>query len=231
MQKKTVFNLLFPSTLVAIFFFISFKVLNERNYMLLSFLLLLFALSLVIFLFEKKEVKISELVLICVFSSIGILGRVAFFAFPQIKPMAAIIILAGALLDSKDGFIVGLLCAFLSNFFFGQGMWTLWQMLSFGLIGFFSGVIFKKVPLNKLSSMIIGFILVIFIYGVIINFSSVLMYSNLINMDSIKAVYLTGLPFDILHGISTSIFLLFLTDGFRKKINRIKEKYGIMNLN
>ena len=69
---------------------------------------------------------------------------------------------------------------FISNFFFGQGPWTPWQMLAFGIIGFISGIVFKKrvLPKTKLSMCIYGFFATFVIYGGIMNPSSIIMWQN-----------------------------------------------------
>ena len=52
-------------------------------------------------------------------------------------------------LGGETGFLVGAITAFVSNFFFGQGPWTPWQMFSFGIIGFLAGIMFQKGILRK----------------------------------------------------------------------------------
>lgn len=63
---------------------------------------------------------------------------------PQFKPVAAIVIISGVAFGGETGFLVGAITAFVSNFFFGQGPWTPWQMFSFGIIGFLAGIMFQK---------------------------------------------------------------------------------------
>lgn len=53
-------------------------------------------------------------------------------------------ILAGVGLGAEAGFLTGAMAGFVSNFFFGQGPWTPWQMFSFGIIGFLAGLLFRS---------------------------------------------------------------------------------------
>jgi len=78
----------------------------------------------------------------------GVLGRAAFFMVPQFKPILALVILAGLTLGSPAGFMTGAMTAFVSNFFFGQGPWTPWQMAALGLVGFLAGLLAEKKVLN-----------------------------------------------------------------------------------
>ena len=95
--------------------------------------------------FEKRKPKTREVVVLAVMTGIATLGRVIFFMLPQFKPCVAIIIIYGEfMLGKQSGFLCGALTAFVSDFFFGQGPWTPWQMFAFGIIGFISAIVFQK---------------------------------------------------------------------------------------
>jgi energy-coupling factor transport system substrate-specific component len=97
-----------------------------------------------VFAFEGRKPQARELVVIAVMVAITVAGRAAFFMTPQFKPVSALVIISGAALGAESGFVVGALSGFVSNFFFGQGPWTPWQMFAFGLIGFISGLLFRR---------------------------------------------------------------------------------------
>ena len=58
------------------------------------------------------------------------------------------VVLSGIALGPEAGFLTGALGRFICNFFDGQGPWTPWQMVSWGLIGFISGVVFVRYDLR-----------------------------------------------------------------------------------
>ena len=153
-----------------------------------------------------------------------------FFTLPQFKPVVALVIIAGVCFGGETGFLVGAVTGFVSNFFFGQGPWTPWQMLSFGIIGFIAGILFKKGFLRKtkLSLMIFGFFATFFIYGGIINPASVIMWQNKITWEMIASAYIMGIPFDLIHSVSTVFFLWFISEPMIEKLERIKIKYGLI---
>ncbi|MDR1815708.1 MAG: ECF transporter S component [Clostridiales Family XIII bacterium] len=93
--------------------------------------------------FEGRKPQARELVVIAVMVAIIVVSRAAFFMLPHFKPAVAIVIIAGAALGAQSGFVCGALAAFVSNFLFGQGPWTPWQMLALGLIGCLSGLVFS----------------------------------------------------------------------------------------
>ena len=73
--------------------------------------------------------------LVAALAALAIAGRIAFAAFPNVKPTTDIVIFAGYALGGAPGFAVGALAALVSNFWFGQGPWTPWQMAGWGLCG------------------------------------------------------------------------------------------------
>ena len=83
------------------------------------------------------------MLLIAVMAAIAVVGRMAFFMLPQFKPVTAIVIITGISLGAEAGFLTGAVAGFVSNFFFGQGPWTPWQMFAFGIIGFLAGLLFR----------------------------------------------------------------------------------------
>ena len=63
------------------------------------------------------------------------LGRIAFAPIPNVKPTTDIVLIAGFALGGAPGFVVGAVAGLTSNFFFGQGPWTPWQMAAWGMTG------------------------------------------------------------------------------------------------
>ena len=148
---------------------------------------------------------------------------------PQFKPVVALVIISGVCFGGETGFVVGAMSAFVSNFFFGQGPWTPWQMFGFGIIGFISGIIFEKGILKKtrLNLSIFGFFSTLIIYGGIMNPASVIMWQNKINLPMIVSSYIVGFPFDIIHALSSFVFLFVFSKTMIEKIDRVKMKYGV----
>jgi energy-coupling factor transport system substrate-specific component len=115
-----------------------------NNYYLLSVGVILTALVLMAVRFEGRKPRAREVVVLVVMTALAVAGRAAFFMLPQFKPVAAIVIITGVALGAQSGFLVGALAAFISNFIFGQGPWTPFQMLAFGLVGLVAGLLFNR---------------------------------------------------------------------------------------
>ena len=118
--------------------------LEDRSYYATSLIIIALAMVPFALVFEGRKPMARELVVIAVMVAIAVVGRAAFFMVPQFKPVVAIVIIAGAALGAESGFAVGALSGFVSNFIFGQGPWTPWQMFAFGIIGFLAGLIFYR---------------------------------------------------------------------------------------
>ena len=85
--------------------------------------------------YERSRPPSQVVALVAALAALAIAGRIAFAAFPNVKPTTDIVIFAGFALGPAPGFAVGALTALVSNFWFGQGPWTPWQMAGWGLCG------------------------------------------------------------------------------------------------
>lgn len=209
---------------------IGFFFFGDRKYLFIS--MMTAVLSCIPFWTSLSRGKYSakKVVLIAVLVAIATAGRSVFFMFPGIKPMAAVVIVTGISLGAEAGFLTGSLTMLLSNMLFGQGPWTPWQMFSMGLIGLLAGLLAAagKERMEKRSSLcLLGLISPLVVYGGIMNFASLLMMSYTINKESIIAIYLSGIPMDLLHAVSTVVFLAIGGKPMLEKIERVKKKHGI----
>ena len=85
--------------------------------------------------YERSRPPSQVVALVAALAALAIAGRIAFAAFPNVKPTTDIVIFAGYALGGAAGFAVGALTALVSNFWFGQGPWTPWQMAGWGMCG------------------------------------------------------------------------------------------------
>lgn len=204
--------------------------LGDRKYNFISLSIILITMIPFFLVFEARKPKARELVVIAALCAIAVAGRAAFFMIPQFKPVVAIVIITGVTLGPEAGFLVGAVTGFVSNFFFGQGPWTPWQMFCFGIIGFLFGLLVQKgiLPRQRWVLCFFGGAATVLIYGGIINISSVVGFSRAFSWKALLAAYLSGLPFDLIHGVSTSVFLFFFGNPMIEKIERIQVKYGLL---
>jgi energy-coupling factor transport system substrate-specific component len=85
--------------------------------------------------YEKRRPPARTVALVAAMAALAVVGRLAFAAVPGVKPTTDIVLFAGYALGGLPGFMVGAVTAVASNVFFGQGPWTIWQMVAWGAVG------------------------------------------------------------------------------------------------
>ena len=176
--------------------------------------------------FEKRSSRSRRLVIIAVMTALSVLGRFIFAAIPAFKPIAAIVIISAIWLGPECGFMVGSLSVLISNFYFGQGPWTPFQMIGFGLIGVIAAWLSKPLKKSNIALSIYG-AFAGFAYSCIMDVWTVVWYSSELTFELLTAAIVTALPFAVVYAISNIIFLLVLGKPFGEKLERVINKYGI----
>ena len=101
------------------------------------------------FKYEKKKPQTRESVVLAVMIAITVASRMLFAFSPGFKPVSAMVIICGMAFGRESGFLCGSLSAVVSNFFFGQGPWTPFQMLAWGTIGWIAGTLKSEKMVGK----------------------------------------------------------------------------------
>lgn len=231
--KRTILTFALILTAVPIVILFGIFFLNDRSNYFISLCIIILSMLPFFMIFEDRRPQAREVVIIAAMAGLGVAARVAFFMLPQFKPAAAVVIISGICLGGEAGFLTGALVGFVSNFFFGQGPWTPWQMFAYGLIGFLAGIIFRskreKWKHFRLWTCVYGALSVLIIYGVLLDTASLFTGMGKITKTSFLATLVTGLPLNLTHAAATVIFLVFLEEPMMKKLERIKLKYGILD--
>ena len=81
-------------------------------------------------MFDRRKAQARDLVPIALMAAMCVVGRTAFsiVPLPNFKPVTAIVMITGIAFGPEAGYLTGALAALLSNFLFGQGPWTPWQL-------------------------------------------------------------------------------------------------------
>ncbi len=230
LSKSTLFATLLVLILVPFTIYIGTHFLGGRKYYFISLLIMLETFIPFSLMFESRKPKARELIVISVLCAITVAGRTIFFMTPHFKPTLALLVISGVCFGGETGFLVGAVTGFVSNFFFGQGPWTPWQMFTLGVIGFLAGIVFKRnsIKKNKIFLCVFGFLMALAIYGGIMNPASIIMWQNEITWSMIASSYVAGMPLDLIHAFATAFFLWFISEPMIEKLERIKMKYGLV---
>lgn len=200
-----------------------------QHYYGVSLVLVALALGVFALNFERRRPRTRELVLTAVLIALAVASRAAFFMTPQIKPTMAVVIVAGIALGARSGFAIGALTGLISNFIFGQGPWTPWQMLGFGLVGCLLGAVFAlgRLPRNRWLIATLGALATWALYGLIVDTSSVLLFTQNLSWQTAWPIYAAGVPFNALHAASTFVFLALFGPALTEALARVRKKYGL----
>ena len=193
---------------------------NESYYSLLITAYIIFLLFMAYMYFEKSKKGVQEIAVIATLSSISAIGRVIFAHIPNVQPSTFIILISGLVFGWYDGFLIGATTAFVSNIFLGQGPWTPWQMIAWGIIGIIGGLMKRNNKKPKIEYFtIISFICGI-LFGFIMNMWHVIGFLKEISKEAILLTYLNSVYYDVLHAVGNVIFSLVFYESFYKILNR-----------
>ncbi len=102
---------------------------------LVSFLLVGLVLLAGWLAYERSRPSARMAAVVATLAAVAALGRDAFVALPEVKPITAIVLVVGYVLGPLPGFTVGAVGMLASNMMFGQGSYTPWQMAAWGMVG------------------------------------------------------------------------------------------------
>jgi energy-coupling factor transport system substrate-specific component len=166
--------------------------------------LVLLAIGLVVY--ERGRTGARELGLIAVLIAAATAGRIAFAAVPGAQPVTALAIIAGVALGPRAGAAVGAGAALLSNTFLGQGPWTPWQMLLWGLAGASGGWLAPLLRRSRLALVGLGLVWGV-VFGAAMDVWQLAAFGPALNVSAFVAVHARALPFDAVHAMTNVILL------------------------
>lgn len=211
-----------PFVLIPLVILLGMTVFDEKRYLFISFAVAALAVVLFISGYEKKLIGSRRAVTVSVMTALCIVGRF----IPLFKPITALTVITAMYLGGEAGFLVGALSALISNFYFGQGPWTPFQMLAWGLIGLVAGYLKEPLKNSRILLCIYGVISGV-AFSLIMDVWSVVWYSGELNPTLYLSTIVTALPHTAMYAVSNFIFLWFLARPFGEKLERVKIKYGI----
>ena len=228
MKKSNIATLIVLLVLIPLTLYLGTR-LPGRSYYLTGTLMVVELLIPFLLGFEGRRPQARELVTIAVMAAIAVAARAA-IPIPHFKAIFAVIMISGIAFGPETGFLVGAVAAFASNFFYGQGPYTPWQMLGYGVAGLIAGWVFqnKRLPRKPLVMAVFGFVSVVLLVGPVLDTSSVFLTLPSITWRTAWPLYVSGFTVNLSQAICTFLVLLLLGDPFLEKLDRVKAKYGMM---
>lgn len=160
--------------------------------------------GLVLVAWGLHEADAGQLALIAALAALATAGRVLFASLPNVKPVTFIVLVSGVALGRGPGFMVGATTALISNMVFGQGPWTPWQMLGWGIVGAVGGVMgLRRRRPGRWEMAVCGAVLSVG-FDWLVSVWMFLSYTPR-TWPALLALYAQGLPFDVAHAIATAL--------------------------
>ena len=193
-----------------------------KKYAFISLAVTVFVLLLFIAGFEKKKTGTRRLVLCAVMVALSVVGRF----IPFFKPITALTVITAVYIGSEAGFFVGALSAVISNFFFGQGPWTPFQMLAWGVIGFVAGVLGERMKGRRVLLEVYGVFAGV-LYSLVMDVWTVMWFDSGFSGATYLGAIISALPHTALYAVSNAVFLWLIAKPFGDKLERVKLKYDV----
>ena len=139
------------------------------------------------------------------------------------------------------GPVISVVCAevlaYLSYLLFPAGETSFWgwRLYAFGAAGLLFGVLIQKkqFPADQITLAVYTFFSVFIVYGGIINICAMFTgaaFTGEISWDQLRILYLTGVPFDLMHALKATIFMVLFGNPLLQKLERVKIKYGFYKI-
>jgi energy-coupling factor transport system substrate-specific component len=178
--------------------------------------------------YERSRPPARVLALVAALAALAAIGRVAFAAFPNVKPTSDIVLFSGYTLGGPAGFAVGALAALVSNVFLGQGPWTPWQMAAWGIVGLggagLGRVMRGREPGRVFLAVTCG--LAGFLFGALMDAYQWSLAAEH-TLSSYLAVSGTSLTFNVAHAVGNVVFALLLGPAFIRALARYRRRFEV----
>jgi hypothetical protein len=175
--------------------------------------------------YERSRPPAQVVALVAALAALAIAGRIAFAAFPNVKPTTDIVVFAGYALGGAPGFAVGALTALVSNFWFGQGPWTPWQMVGWGLCGVLGALLAlgTRNAGRLVLAAVCGFAGIF--YGALLNFSLMATYGGDLSWRHFLVLEARAIPFDVAHVLGNVVLALVAGPAMVRMLVRFRERF------
>jgi energy-coupling factor transport system substrate-specific component len=175
--------------------------------------------------YELSRPPAQVVALVAALAALAIAGRIAFAAFPNVKPTTDIVIFAGYALGPAPGFAAGALAALVSNFWFGQGPWTPWQMAGWGFCGLLGAALALGVRNAGRFTLaaVCGFAAIP--YGLLLNFSVMASTGGELSLHRFLVYEARAVPFNAAHLLGNVAFALLAGPAMVRMLTRFRRRF------
>lgn len=176
--------------------------------------------------FERSGADAKRMILLAVMVALSVVGRILFTPIPGFKPVTAMVVITAMYFGGEAGFLTGALSAVVSNFWFGQGPWTPFQMFAWGTVGFVGGLLARPLKKSRIALAVYG-VLSGVLYSFLMDIWTVLWADGSFHFPRYLAALLSAVPTTVTYAVSNVVFLELLARPIGKILERIRIKYAL----
>jgi energy-coupling factor transport system substrate-specific component len=194
---------------------------------LASFLLVGLVLAVGWLAYERRRPSARIVAVVATLAAVAALGRDAFVALPDVKPITAMTLVVGYALGPLPGFTVGALGMLAANVLLGQGPYTPWQMAAWGMVGL-AGAALGWLSGRRLGrlSLAVACALGAFAAKEVMN-----VYTWTLGASHTPAAFLavagTALPFDLTDAVASLLFGLAFAPELARLLARMRARMDV----
>lgn len=176
--------------------------------------------------YETSRPPSQIVALVAVLAALAVAGRIVLAPIPNVVATTDIVLFAGYALGPAPGFAVGALGGLVSNFWLGQGVWTPWQMVAWGMTGVAGGALFHltRGRANRYTlALACGAAGLVF--GAWMNLQTLVSFGGEISWDRYLVLEVRAIPFDLAHITGNVIFALAAGPTMVAALRRFRERF------
>ena len=196
------------------------------SWQLISVIVLLVSLGAGMLWYERSRPPSQIVALVAVLAALAVAGRIVLAPIPNVVATTDIVIIAGYVLGPAPGFAVGALGGLVSNFWLGQGVWTPWQMVAWGMCGI-GGAAFFQLTRGRVNRWSLAAFCGVagLVFGAWMNLETMVSFGGEMSLDRYLALEVRAIPFDIAHMTGNIIFALAAGPAMVAALSRFRERF------
>lgn len=173
---------------------------------------------------ERRTLTVREVALIATLAAVAAAARIPFAALPGFQPTTFLCAVSGMVFGAPAGFAVGAIAAAVSNFFLGQGPWTPWQMLAWGLVGASAGLLARPLKRSGRAGLAAFGLVWGYLFGWLVNLWVWTTAFCPLTLQSFLTVQAAGFLFDTFHAVGNLLIAVLLGPDVVRILDRFRAK-------
>lgn len=192
----------------------------------------IFAIALLMFGMEKKGgLTARQVSVIAVLAALCAAGRaVTGVGLLFLQPTMFLVEMTGFVYGTRIGFFVGAMTPLISNFFMGQGSWTPWQMICWGIVGVSGAVVKVLFPGAGNKTLAVLCFFWGYLYGAVMDIWQWSVFMRPLTFKTYFLTWAAGFSFDSLRAAGNLLFCAALGRQTLKILQYFRKKMEVQYL-